>query len=86
MQICHEEQSARSKGARLSPLTTTTQRARKENLQRQTLAPSSGRHETAVKTRKTISTIAIIWPVKAIFEKRAATLEVDTLVSPPLVL
>ena len=33
------------------------------------------------KTSKAISTIAILWPVKAIFEKRAATVEVDTLVS-----
>ena len=32
-----------------------------------------GRSENAVKTRKAISTIAILWPVKAIFEKRAAT-------------
>ena len=38
--------------------------------------------KNAVKTRKTISTIAILWPVKAIFEKRAATVEVDTLISP----
>ena len=30
---------------------------------------------------KTISTIAILWPVKAIFEKRAAKVEVDTLIS-----
>ena len=29
-----------------------------------------------------MSTIAILWPVKAIFEKRASTVEVDTLVSP----
>ena len=43
-----------------------------------------GRYENAVKTRKTISTIAILWPVKAIFEKRAATVEVDTLISPAL--
>ena len=41
-----------------------------------------GRYENAVKTRKTISTIAILWPVKAIFEKRAATVEVDILISP----
>ena len=34
------------------------------------------------KTRKTISTIAILWRVKAIFEKRAATVEVDNLISP----
>ena len=40
-----------------------------------------GRYGNAVKTRTTISTIAILWPVKAIFEKRAATVEVDTLVS-----
>ena len=40
-----------------------------------------GRYENAVKTRETISTIAILWPVKAIFEKRAATVEVDTLIS-----
>ena len=39
-----------------------------------------GRYGNAVKTRKTISTIAIFWPVKAIFEKRAATVEVDTLI------
>ena len=41
-----------------------------------------GRYGNAVKTRKTISTIAILWPVKAIFEKRAATVEVDSFVSP----
>ena len=45
-----------------------------------------GRYENAVKTRKTISTIAILWPFKAIFEKRAATAEVDTLISPALIL
>ena len=42
------------------------------------------RYGNAVKARKTISTIAILWPVKAIFEKRAATVEVDTLISPGL--
>ena len=31
---------------------------------------------------KSISTIAILRPVKAIFEKRAATVEVDTFISP----
>ena len=43
-----------------------------------------GRYENAVKTRKTISTIAILWPVKVIFEKRAATpsVEVDGFLSP----
>ena len=41
-----------------------------------------GRYENAVKTRKAISAIAILWPVKAIFEKRAATVEVDTFISP----
>ena len=41
-----------------------------------------GRYENVVKTRKTTSTIAILWPVKAIFEKRAATVEVDSFVSP----
>ena len=41
-----------------------------------------GRYGNAAKTRKTISTIAILWPVKAIFEKRAATVEVDSFVSP----
>ena len=40
------------------------------------------RYGNAVETRKTISTIAILWPVKAIFEKRAATVEVDSFVSP----
>ena len=40
-----------------------------------------GRYGNAVKTRKTISTIAVLWPVKAIFEKRAATVEVDSFVS-----
>ena len=29
-----------------------------------------------------MSTIAILWPVKAIFEKRAATVEVDSFLSP----
>ena len=38
--------------------------------------------EMLEKTSKTISTIAILWPVKAIFEKRAATVEVDTLIFP----
>ena len=41
-----------------------------------------GRYGNAVKTRKTISTIAILWLVKAIFEKRTATEEVDTFISP----
>ena len=36
------------------------------------------------KTSKTISTIAILWAVKAIFEKRTATVEVDSFVSPVL--
>ena len=40
-----------------------------------------GRYGNAVKTRKTISTIAILWPVQAIFERRAATVEVDSFVS-----
>ena len=40
-----------------------------------------GRYRNAVKTRKTISTIAILWPVKAILENRAATVEVDSFVS-----
>ena len=40
------------------------------------------RYGNAVKTRITISTIAILWPVKAIFENRAATVEVDSFVSP----
>ena len=43
-----------------------------------------GRYENAVKFRKSISTIAILWLVKAIFEKRAAAVEVDTLMSPVL--
>ena len=43
-----------------------------------------GRYGNAVKTRKTISTIAILRLVKAIFEKRAATVEVDTFTSPVL--
>ena len=40
-----------------------------------------GRYGNAVRTRKTISTIAVLWPVKAIFEKRAAMVEVDTFIS-----
>ena len=40
-----------------------------------------GRYGDAVKTRKAISTIVILWPVKAIVEKRAATVEVDSFVS-----
>ena len=31
---------------------------------------------------KPLTTIAILWPVKAIFEKRAATVEIDTLILP----
>ena len=64
--------------------TTTTQSAKKENLQRQSLAPSTPTvdMEMLSKTRKTISTIAILWPVEAIFEKRVATVEVDSFVSP----
>ena len=36
------------------------------------------------KTSKTISTIAILWPVKANFEKTSATVEVDTFIFPVL--
>ena len=43
-----------------------------------------GRYGNAGKTSKTVSTIEILWPVKAIFEKRAATVEVDTFISPVL--
>ena len=43
-----------------------------------------GRYGNAGKTSKTISTIAILWPVKDIFEKRAATVEVDSFVSPAI--
>ena len=39
----------------------------------------------SVKAGKAISTIAIRWPVKAIFEKRAATMEVDSFVSPAVI-
>ena len=41
-----------------------------------------GRYGNAAKTRITISTIAILWLVKAIFEKRAAMVEVDSFLSP----
>ena len=41
-----------------------------------------GRYGNAWKTSKTVSTIAILWPVKAIFEKRAAMVEVDAFISP----
>ena len=63
--------------------TTTTQRARKESLQRETLAPSNpyGRYEDAGEASKTISTIGILSSVKAIFEKRAAAVEVDKFIS-----
>ena len=68
----------------ISTTTTTTQRARKENLQSESLAPSTSTVDMEMlgKTSKTISTIAILWPVKAIFEKRAATVDVDTIISP----
>ena len=58
--------------------TTTTQTAKKENLQRAILAPSTPTvdMDMLAKTSKTISTIAILRPVKAIFEKRAAAVEV----------
>ena len=45
-----------------------------------------GRYGNAGKTSKTISTIAILSLVKAIFEKRAATVEVDTFISPVLLI
>ena len=50
----------------------------------ETLAPSTPTvdMEMLEKTSKTMSTMAILWPVKAIFEKRAATVEVDTFLSP----
>ena len=38
--------------------------------------------ELLEKLAKTISTIAILWPVKAIFEKRPLRWEVDSFVSP----
>ena len=59
---------------------------KRKNLQRKNsgFIHPYGRYENAVKTRKTISTIAILWPVKAIFENRAATVEVDSFVSPDL--
>ena len=43
-----------------------------------------GRYGNAVKKKpgKPISTIAILWPVEAIFEKRAGTVEVDSFLSP----
>ena len=44
-----------------------------------------GRYRHAGKTTsKTISTIAILWPVKAIFDKRTASVEVDTFISPAI--
>ena len=41
--------------------------------------------EMPKKTSKTISTIAMLSPVKTIFEKRAATVEVDTSIYPAFV-
>ena len=38
--------------------------------------------EILEKTNKTISTIAIRWPVSTTFKKRAATVEVDTFIFP----
>ena len=54
------------------------------NLQSEALVPSTPTvdMEMLKKSSKTMSTIAILWPVKVIFEKRAATVEVDTLTSP----
>ena len=40
------------------------------------------RYGSAVASSKTISTIAILWPVKAIFEKRATMVEVDAFIYP----
>ena len=40
------------------------------------------RHGHAGKASKTTSTTAILWPVKAIFERRAAMVEVDNFISP----
>ena len=41
--------------------------------------PRYGRYGNAGKTSKTITTIAILWPVRAMFEKRAAKVEVNTI-------
>ena len=41
-----------------------------------------GRYGMLENQAKTISTIAILWPVKGIFGTRAAAVEVDTLISP----
>ena len=51
---------------------------------RETLAPSTPTVDVEMlkKTSRTISTMAILWPVKGIFEKRAAMVEVDTFISP----
>ena len=60
---------------------TTTQAAREENLQRETLALSTPTPtvdmEMLEKLANTTSTIVILWPIKAIFEKSPATVEVD---------
>ena len=58
----------------ISTTTTTTQSARQDNRQRKNSAVHMDMLE---KARKTISTTAMLWRVKAIFEKRAATEEVD---------
>ena len=57
-----------------------------DSVQSESLAPSTPTVErgNAGKLSKTISTMAMLWPVKAIFEKRAATVEVDIFISPAL--
>ena len=45
------------------------------------LHPYGRRGNVGKKTRKSLSTIAMLGPVKAIFEKSAATVEVDTFIS-----
>ena len=58
--------------------------SKKKYLWREALAPSTPTVDMKMleETSKTISTIAILWPVEAIFEKRSATVEVDTFIAP----
>ena len=41
-----------------------------------------GRNEYIGKLSQTISAIVILWPVEAMFEKKAATVEVDAFITP----
>ena len=71
---------------RHSEQVSSSQRARQENLQIETNAPSTPTIDMEMLKKQQnhiyISTIAFLWSVKVILEKRASTVVVDTFIFP----